>query len=72
MRRFLTYFNALLLGAILGMVLIAIVHAIPITSEVRTSCRENAGIAESMPKMHSAYPGWMCIKAWPMRLRSGR
>jgi hypothetical protein len=29
MRRFLTYFNALLLGVILGMISLAIVHAIP-------------------------------------------
>ena len=29
MRRFLTYFNALLLGVILGMVSLVIVHALP-------------------------------------------
>ena len=30
MRRFLTYFNALLLGVILGLMFLAVVHAVPI------------------------------------------
>lgn len=33
MRRFLTYFNALLLGMILGMIFLALVHAVPIAPD---------------------------------------
>ena len=33
MRRFLTYFNALLLGVILGMVFLAVVHAVPLAPD---------------------------------------
>jgi hypothetical protein len=76
MRRFLTYFNALLLGVILGMVFLAIVHAVPVTSAVRTSSPENAMRARtkaaSMRLVKSARQASYVFREWERELQSGR
>jgi hypothetical protein len=47
MRRFISYFNALLLGVILGMILVAIADGVPLAGNlVPAGCREwDSGLA---------------------------
>lgn len=73
MRHFLTYFNALLLGVILGMIVLAVAHAIPITSAARTSHSENARtIAVPMSLVKSACQASYGFRRWQSELLSDR
>lgn len=76
MRRFLTYFNAMLLGVILGMVFLAIAHAVPIASAQGTSSQESAmgarSIATSMMQAKFVRQAKYIFREWQWQLQSGR
>jgi hypothetical protein len=66
MRRFLTYFNALLFGVILGMIFVAIVHAIPSDPQEASGIGQKT-LAISMSLARCAHEQDCALRNWAVR-----
>lgn len=71
MRRFMIYFNALLLGVILGMIFLAILHPIP-SDPQRANWIGQKTLTISMSLARCAHEQNCELRKWGVRAQSGR